>query len=519
MSDKYCTVFDLMYNSKNKRAIAMAEHIRTLCMTSIVASRDSRVTVLIPPEKDIPKLDKETMRSHIIRRAYTLDELESMTSKITSNNAIDMYFENGKLHDYKKSKSVDVEGDDKSMQAHHPHKEDIVTGAVLFIAKPIDFEHDPSREHKDSKKKGKKKKGGYMAMGGGGGLFDHDDDPISMVHGPGLRSAILRNYAIRYPVDQYPLSEPYNYAAWCLSDLINYLDKPISNFHRRYRQFFSFNNPLSSLELLLQPRQMTDDNYLVSDTILRGFTKSPHWLSNDVDEMEKAKKYVMYGGRTMAGGFFGNLFGKRAYYNDYPALYEMLQKYRLRARMALDNHQGSTGDMLDVLYRSAYKPFYNNQVLYPDAVSVHKRIDGDVALAALHNDMVRLMAGTYSRLPNYNDIMDQYFASRAKKNYEALKRALDQEQLKPLTKGDLAKFIEGPLFLYMAILDTHDDDAILARSRARLDASKYNLGSIKDAPSELKANPEEVKRNIKQMESFNKDLQQMVHQAENAVSS
>lgn len=513
--DLFCTAFDKLASSSDADLKLMADLIQKNCLTSIVTNPKRTVTIIVPDSAYLKELAsgkgghhgsvKESLRAHILRRARPPAELEKQKS-IKSNNGIEFVV-----------KGLEIDG----VKLKH------VPGATATLkSKKGDYSHGEVYKASGALKTKRGGRRGRKIRGGGSGEFfdevgafddmgsdnvirydqmnefvggETSEDSSSLYFSGGaLRSAIVRAYESKFPPLQ-AYGSYYAYPRWLSAALGMYLKDTIPGFLHSHRQFHSYSSPLASMELLLQPRCSTGP-YVVSDEILRGFCKSDYFLCDRPSLLTKYKLLSAYGGSApyiqtggapspgtldvpQTGGYLPGVF-----HTNPDAIYSVVRDYRDVALDIAGRWRGSPARLLDALQERVYSPLYSKAIIAPNAMAVLRSQNKDAAMVALHNDLVRVMSNLYGKLPNYEAIMDAYFAKDVKSNLEAIKIAMEATKnstVGALSEADLKNAILKGVMLFNAIVTRPEDTALAYHNRIEDELRKVRENMALSIPTRV----------------------------------
>lgn len=438
--EQYCTILSRLANMGGHFAL-FAQHLLTNCLDGLVTQsiRDKNsVSVFVPPASDVKAIGsskdaKELLRAHIIRKGYSQTELAEVAGSswpyVASNNGI-------KYKVAGSGSSVTVDGVKVTQQKV------IVAKGYIYA---LDHKFKSTRKDNPSPKQA------------GGAKTER---VIRQLAGPTLRTHIVEAYK-RYAPGV--LGDPYGPYSYLTSNLLMYMAEQKPSFFTTHKPWVNLYQPRTTTEYLLQHRtQRAGGRYLISDSILQGFAKSPYYLFCDPQVIVAAKNFSRHGGLSMFGGggrhFYNPMDG---IYGDSTAQYTLRNYYSSKGADVFGKYH-RTGNHVEGLYKQVYKPFYTKyQTLSPETVLLARKYDDDIAKVRLVQDLQAFATETLGKKTNYEELQAKMWGSTIDKVYDSLstvhQKFKDGDYSKPeLKTSELEDFVKSAFFLSTALMDESD---------------------------------------------------------------
>lgn len=116
---------------------------------------------------------------------------------------------------------------------------------------------------------------------------------LQTLFGRDLRVGLLGKYRDQWATDKYPCGSYYCHSHWLASSLVLFMKDEVKDFCDVYAPLLHL-EPQVTLELLLQYRIKTTNNYFVSDEMIHKFIQSKYYMLFDPELLELSRQYIIF---------------------------------------------------------------------------------------------------------------------------------------------------------------------------------------------------------------------------------
>jgi len=271
MKDKnHCTIFDVL--TKEKGTDKLIKLLTDNCLSSLITNPLSHRTFILPPATALSKVKKADLDNTIKRHVLSHGIDPEKYFKKGDEASVPTMIKGVRMDIVKKGKKeIVVEGIKCKLIATASNG--VIYSADKLLPEKAPMERSSSRKKRSSSRR--KQRGGFNLSGN------------NIMN---IGAEIMTNFASTYE-KQYPLSLEDNWSARLLANLIVYLKNNQASFNKGLLPWLG-NDPLSTLENLLQVYDSSDAMRILSPDTLMGFMQSPIYMNPSLDVLNEGRSIL-----------------------------------------------------------------------------------------------------------------------------------------------------------------------------------------------------------------------------------